>query len=394
MKRRKRKKKLCGLNVISKRDTETVSDHAGKALDEAGKALGGFASSVKDATANTLNEAGETISGAASSVVDGTKNVANKVGETVSNAASSVKDGVVTGGEKVIEGAKGLGDSAVSGLNKAGEAITGAATSVKDTVVSGGEKVIEGAKEFGASAGESLSETAGSVVDGTKNVAGKVGETITGAASSLKEGVVTGGEKVFEGAKGLGASAGETISETAGSVVDGTKNLASGAVEGVGKGLGSIGGVFNDASDKLEAAAGSIAHDGKMSSIPPGEVKCYICNSNYKDQGDCVNSDENVLQKYIKKCKKLTEGSVKGEDAVACRKVRQKVGDEEEIISRECAYSLDDMGTKRRTGSIGVILYTTTCISEDNNKPCNSSSRLYFFAFLPALIYLITYFFN
>uniref|UniRef100_A0A913I448 DUF19 domain-containing protein n=1 Tax=Strongyloides stercoralis TaxID=6248 RepID=A0A913I448_STRER len=398
------------LHIVNKREeTETFSKHVEKVFDKAGEAISQVASDTRDLTVEGVNKAGESIAGAANTAFEGTKNIAGKIGDSISGAATSLKDGVVSGGEKAIEGAKDIGGAASDKLNQAGDAISGAAISVKDSIVSGGEKTIQGAKDLGNAAadklsnvGDDISGAAGAAVEGGKNIASKIGDTLSGAANTVKDGVVSGGEAIAEGTKDLKDSAvnslndaGESISNTANSAVDGTKNLASDAADAIGSGINNIGSSIAGVGNSLKTAAGSIAHDGSSgSNIPPGEVKCYVCNSNYKDQHDCSSSDEEVLKKYIKKCKKLEDGSQKNEEAVACRKVRQKLGEEKEIISRECAYSLEDLGTKRRTGSMGVTLYTTQCISEDNDKPCNSSSHPQYFSIITVLIFMVAYILN
>ncbi|KAL3104212.1 hypothetical protein niasHS_002239 [Heterodera schachtii] len=102
-------------------------------------------------------------------------------------------------------------------------------------------------------------------------------------------------------------------------------------------------------------------------------IKCYVCNSGTKGQADCTEDDHDKLKTFIKQCNPLTFGTFAGEEAKACRKVRQTVEDETTIV-RECAYTGEELDGKRRTGNKGVTVLIDQCINDQNATfPCNSA---------------------
>ncbi|EPB80865.1 hypothetical protein ANCCEY_00067 [Ancylostoma ceylanicum] len=59
-------------------------------------------------------------------------------------------------------------------------------------------------------------------------------------------------------------------------------------------------------------------------------------------------------------CPRLEEGTFKGSEAKACRKIVQTVETKKSII-RECAYSGDVVDGQKKTGNWGINMYYYQC---------------------------------
>ncbi|EYC00525.1 hypothetical protein Y032_0115g516 [Ancylostoma ceylanicum] len=101
------------------------------------------------------------------------------------------------------------------------------------------------------------------------------------------------------------------------------------------------------------------------------EYSCYQCISTSDNEGDCDESDLDKLAPFIKPCPRLEEGTFKGSEAKACRKIVQTVETKKSII-RECAYSGDVVDGQKKTGNWGINMYYYQC-ENTGDEPCNST---------------------
>ncbi|VDK23809.1 unnamed protein product [Anisakis simplex] len=109
-------------------------------------------------------------------------------------------------------------------------------------------------------------------------------------------------------------------------------------------------------------------------------MKCYQCNS--QKESDCESSDAEVLKKYSKDCVVLKEGTYKGKEPIACRKLVQydllvsdllidiiaelKDIDSSRRVVRECAYTGDkNLDGMRKQGNKGVKVLFYQCQNTD-----------------------------
>ena len=113
----------------------------------------------------------------------------------------------------------------------------------------------------------------------------------------------------------------------------------------------------------------------KVDGVSSKTISCYQCNSKNNSEKDCESNDENVLNKYLKTCSKITDGELTNSSATSCRKIIQNVVDDSAII-RECAYTGEAVDGKRKTGNKGITLYYYQCFNENDGKPCNSANLL------------------
>ncbi|GMT06815.1 hypothetical protein PENTCL1PPCAC_28989, partial [Pristionchus entomophagus] len=98
-------------------------------------------------------------------------------------------------------------------------------------------------------------------------------------------------------------------------------------------------------------------------------IKCVQCST--LTNPDCEDNED----RHVQVCPKLHSGKLEGAEAVGCRKILQKIGDEKSTI-RECAYIEGDVDGQRKTGNSGIILYYYQCSNgpDASGLPCNSVS--------------------
>ncbi|GMR62885.1 hypothetical protein PMAYCL1PPCAC_33080, partial [Pristionchus mayeri] len=100
-------------------------------------------------------------------------------------------------------------------------------------------------------------------------------------------------------------------------------------------------------------------------------LHCVQCTS--EDHSDCAETGA-VLAQFNKACPKLHSGAFNGAEAIGCRKILQRTGDDHTVV-RQCAYSGENVDGLRKTGNSGITLFYYQCDNAPgaDGLPCNGS---------------------
>ena len=174
-------------------------------------------------------------------VADTADAVKERAQEEVAKRGAAAKAKATALGEKTMQGAKNMANTAVSGAKAAatatGQAVANTASGAKQVATATGKKVVSGAKAAATATGQA-------VVSGARQAVSGATATVQGATAAAKDMANTAGQKVVSGARQAGqavantaATAGQAVANTASAtkekVVSGARQAVEGAADAI-----------------------------------------------------------------------------------------------------------------------------------------------------------------